>query len=613
MDSQIDFRLLFEASPDILLVLLPDAPRYTMVAGTSARWRATHTTSDTLGRGLFELFPDNPDDPSATGTSNLRASLERVLKTRQPDTMPVQKYDIRRPDGSFEAKYWSPKNLPVLSPSGEVLYILHRVEDVTELMRASEVGEQLRDQHSAMEREVIQRSHELAAALCEVREANAKLADLDIAKTAFFSNISHEFRTPLTLILGSLEDELGERGQPLPAARLERIDIAHRNGLRLLKLVNSLLDFARIEAGRMQAHFQPTCLNELTTELASSFDSAADRTKVTLTIDCPPLPETVYVDREMWEKIVLNLVSNAFKHTFHGGIVVSLAWLDGTVELAVQDTGVGIPAEEIPRLFERFHRVKGAASRTHEGSGIGLSLVRELVQLHAGDIRVESEPGKGSRFVVSLKAGTAHLPADQIDTGDDGAPAGRTAAAHVKEVLSWLPPSADATVTMPRLENADARPRILLADDNVDMRRHISRLLRRSYEVVEACDGEAALEAALSSPPDLVLSDVMMPRLDGFGLVKALRADERTRQLPIILLSARAGEEAAVEGLDAGADDYLIKPFSARELQARVRAHLELVRQRRELEHQLEQRVQARTAEVARLTRVLQMLSGINT
>jgi diguanylate cyclase (GGDEF)-like protein len=613
MDSRLDFRLLFEESPDILLVLLPDAPRYTMVAATGARWRATHTAPDTLGRGLFEVFPDNPDDPSASGTSNLRASLERVLKTRQPDSMPVQKYDIRGPDGSFEAKYWSPKNLPILSPSGELLYILHRVEDVTALVRASELGEQLRGQQSAMERDVIQRSHELAAALREVREANVKLAELDVAKMAFFSNISHEFRTPLTLMLGSLEDELEQRDQSQPVERLERIEIAHRNGLRLLKLVNALLDFARIEAGRMQARFQPTNLSELTAELASSFDSATDRAGLALTIDCPPLPEAVYVDREMWEKIVLNLVSNAFKHTFHGGIAVRLAWLDGAAQLTVEDSGVGIAADEIPRLFERFHRVKGAASRTHEGSGIGLSLVRELVQLHSGAVRVESELGKGSRFNIIMKAGTAHLPADQIGQGDDIAPPGRTAAAHANEALSWLPSTSDTTVTMALPQHDDVRPRILLADDNVDMRRHITRLLRSSYEVLAVADGQAALEAALLSPPDLVLSDVMMPRLDGFGLLKALRADERTRQLPVILLSARAGDEAAVEGLDAGADDYLIKPFSKRELQARVRAHLELARQRRELEHQLEKRVEARTAEVGRLTRVLQMLSGINT
>jgi len=301
MNSGPDFRLLFEESPDVLLVLLPDAPRYTMVAATGARWRATHTTPDTLGRGLFEVFPDNPADPTATGTSNLRASLERVLKTRQPDTMPVQKYDIRGPDGRFEARYWSPKNLPILSPTGKVKYILHRVEDVTDLVRASERGEELRGRQSAMESEVIQRSRELAEALREVREANAKLAELDIAKTAFFSNISHEFRTPLTLMLGSLEDELAEREHPASPARRERLEAAHRNALRLLNLVNALLDFARIEAGRMKAHYQPTNLSELTAELASSFDSATERARLTLTIDCPLLPQTVYVDREMWE------------------------------------------------------------------------------------------------------------------------------------------------------------------------------------------------------------------------------------------------------------------------------------------------------------------------
>ena len=340
MSRDLDFRLLFEESPDVLLVLLPDAPRFTMVAATNARWRATHTDSDTLGRGLFEVFPDNPDDSTATGTSNLRASLERVLMTRQPDTMPVQKYDIRKPDGNFEARYWSPKNLPILSPSGEVLYILHRVEDVTALVRASELGEELRGRQSAMEREVIQRSHELAAALREVREANSKLAELDIAKTAFFNNVSHEFRTPLTLLLGPLEDELGERKQPLPPERRERVESAHRNGLRLLKMVNGLLEFARLEAGRAQTNYQPTDLSQLTAELVSSFESATERCGLTLTIDCPPLPEPMYVDRDMWEKVVLNLVSNAFKHTFLGGISVRMDWTGDAAQMTVEDTAV---------------------------------------------------------------------------------------------------------------------------------------------------------------------------------------------------------------------------------------------------------------------------------
>ncbi|MBS0419973.1 MAG: EAL domain-containing protein [Proteobacteria bacterium] len=612
MHADFDFQLLFEESPDVLLVLLPDAPRFTMVAATKARWRATHTTPETLGKGLFEVFPDNPDDSDATGTRNLRASLERVLQTKQPDTMPVQKYDIRAPDGGFEVRYWSPKNLPILSPSGEVIYILHRVEDVTELVRASELGDELRDKQRTMEREVIQRSRELAGALLEVRAANAKLAELDSAKTAFFNNISHEFRTPLTLMLGPLEDELAESARAPQPARVERLTLAHRNSLRLLKLVNGLLEFARLEAGRLQSTFQPTDLSRLTAEIASNFDSALQRAGLSLTTDCPPLPESMYVDRDMWEKIVLNLLSNAFKHTFEGGITVRTRWLGTAAEVTVEDTGIGISAAEIPRLFERFHRVKGAASRTLEGTGIGLSLVRELVELHGGGIRVDSEPGRGSRFTVTLAAGTAHLPREQVAEVDCVLKTSRESRAYVEEVLSWLPAESHVAAQPVDNESGVRRPRILLADDNVDLNRYLARLLEPHYEVLSVFDGQSALEEARAKLPDLILSDVMMPRLDGFGLLRQLRADERTRQLPIILLSARAGDEASAAGLDVGADDYLVKPFSARELLARVRAHLELKRRRGELERDLAQRVESRTAEVSRLTRVLQMLSGIN-
>ena len=609
MDKELDFQLLFEESPDVLLVLLPDPPRYTMVAATAARFRITHTTRDTLGRGLFEVFPDNPDDPGATGTSNLRSSLDRVASTGKADTMPVQKYDIRGADGKFEARYWSPKNLPVLSPSGQVLYILHRVEDITELVRISEAGDELRGRNRDMEREVLQRSHELSGVVRELREANTKLAELDAAKTVFFSNISHEFRTPLTLMLGPLEDELADSAHSLLTPRRTRLEIAHRNSLRLLKLVNSLLDFSRIEAGRTQALFQPTDLAKLTAELASSFHSAVERGGLTLTIDCPRLPEPIYVDREMWEKIVLNLLSNAFKHTFQGGLTVRLAPKGQTVELCVEDSGVGIPKEEIPRLFERFHRVRGTASRTHEGTGIGLSLVRGLVQLHGGSINVESEVGHGSRFTVSVPMGLVHLPAEKVAVGQVTAPGG-TREAYVQEALHWLPTSVgeevvehpslvNVTIEAPATQSARPRPRILWADDNTDMRDYVARLLSPAYDVIAVGDGQAALEAVRERLPDLVLSDAMMPRLDGFGLIKALRADERTRRLPVILLSARAGEESTVEGLAAGADDYLMKPFSARELLARVRTHVELAQQRRAWESELERRVEERTAQLA--------------
>jgi diguanylate cyclase (GGDEF)-like protein len=615
MPTPIDFQLLFAESPEVLLVLLPDAPRYTIAGATNSRLRVTHSTPASFGRGLFEVFPDNPDDPTADGTSNLRASLDRVLGSRQADTMPVQKYDIRGPDGAFQARYWSPKNIPVLGPTGAVAYILHRVEDVTDLVRASEAGEVLRGQSQQMEREVLTRSQELAAAIGELRVANAKLAELDVAKTAFFSNISHEFRTPLTLMLGPLEDELAELGPASPWEHRERIETAHRQGLRLLRLVNALLDFSRIEAGRMQAHFQPVDLAQLSVELASHFETAMERAGLRLIVDCQALPQPVYVDRDMWEKIVLNLLSNAFKHTFTGGVTVRLRARDTEVELAVEDTGIGIPAEQLPHLFERFYRVAGAPSRTHEGTGIGLSLVRELVAVHHGSVRVESEFGKGSRFIVTLPYRAAEVPVARTDAVQQDAAAGRASEAHSQEALSWLPAAPEPEFARDRPVSpmgGSERPRILLADDNADMRRYVGRLLGRFYVVEAVADGALALDRARAHPPDLVLSDAMMPRLDGFGLLKALRADERTRQLPVILLSARAGEESAVEGLDAGADDYLVKPFSARELLARVRAHLALARERRGLERELERRVQARTAEVARLTRALQMLSGIN-
>jgi signal transduction histidine kinase len=439
-----------------------------------------------------------------------------------------------------------------------------------------------------------------ARAYEEERKRGEALAEIDRAKTAFFSNVSHEFRTPLTLMLGPLEDELAECISPLPTARRERLETAHRNSLRLLKLVNTLLDFSRIEAGRTQASYESTDLAAYTAELASVFRSAVEKAGLTLVVDCPVLPEPVYVDREMWEKIVLNLLSNAFKHTFEGSITVRLRWFGDYAELAVADTGVGIPQTELPRLFERFHRVKGAKSRTHEGTGIGLALVQELVSLHGGQVCIESEEEKGSTFTVTVKTGTSHIPPDRVGTTRALASTATGAAAFVEEALHWLPnagpdPSSSSPVDCASLPAeatascADRRPLVIWADDNADMRDYVRRLLAHRYDVLAVPDGLTALAAAQEKHPDLVLTDIMMPGLDGFGLLRALRADARTRTLPVILLSARAGEEAAVEGLDAGADDYLAKPFSAQELLARVRTHLELARVRREWANELEQ------------------------
>jgi signal transduction histidine kinase len=430
-----------------------------------------------------------------------------------------------------------------------------------------------------------------ARAYEEERKRTEALAEIDRAKTAFFTNISHEFRTPLTLMLGPIEDELAEHDQPLPPARRERLETAHRNSLRLLKLVNTLLDFSRTEAGRTQANYQPTDLAAYTVELAGVFRSAIEKAGLNLVVHAPPLPEPVYVDREMWEKVVLNLLSNACKHTFAGSITVTIRWCVSRVELVVADTGVGIPASELPRLFERFYRIERVKARTHEGTGIGLALVRELVSLHGGTIDVASEEGKGTTFTVSIKTGTAHLPLTHMTAGAPTASPGKAATAYVEEALHWLPNAEanDLVRKVPAASAGRARPRILLVDDNADMRDYVYRLLASRHEVLTFADGQAALAAAEECLPDLILSDIMMPGLDGFALLRSLRTNPRSRAIPVILLSARAGEESAVEGLQAGADDYLTKPFSARELMARVHTHLELAQARRawalELEH----------------------------
>jgi PAS domain S-box-containing protein len=435
----------------------------------------------------------------------------------------------------------------------------------------------------------------------ERRRAEA-LAEIDLVKTAFFSNVSHEFRTPLTLMLGPLEDALGDATEAaLAPTQRKRLMTAHRSGLRLLKLVNSLLDFSRIEAGRVVASFEPTDLAKLTAELASNFESATERARLSLSIACQPLPQPVYVDRDMWEKIVLNLLSNAFKFTFEGEIGVStrLSEDGAAVELIVRDTGVGIPPRELPRLFERFHRVQGQRSRSFEGSGIGLALVQELVKLHGGTIAVQSKLGQGSTFAVRLPFGSAHLPPEHVGARRTHEANSGRADAYVEEALRWLPRNdagealEDNDEGVASAELADAMPewsfgrgtlgeRVLVVDDNADMRDYIGRLLRKRWTVDTVADGREALDAIRKQKPDLVLTDVMMPGLDGFGLLREIRADAQLRHLPVVMLSARAGEEARVEGLESGADDYLTKPFSARELMARINANLEMARLRRD-------------------------------
>ena len=526
---------------------------------------------------LVDLTDEDPGWPLTQVAASGTASTVNDLRTRFPGLVV----------GPYPEPLASACILPIAPPGHEHPLGLMIIGVSTRLP----MNEAYADYHELLASTV---GNVVASALAAEAERQrvAALAEIDRAKTAFFTNISHEFRTPLTLMLAPLEDELAERTAPLPEARRARLEAAHRNSLRLLKLVNSLLDFSRIEAGRAKASYQATDLAAYTAELASTFRSALEKARLTLTVDCPTLPEPVFVDREMWEKVVLNLLSNAFKHTFTGGIRIALRWRGAQVDLDVTDSGIGISAADLPGLFERFRQVKGAHSRTHEGTGIGLSLVQELAKMHGGTVRVTSELGKGSTFTVTLKTGRSHLRDEEIATPSALQLSTAHVASYVEEALQWLPfAPAPAVATAASAE----RERIVWADDNADMRDYVQRLLSAYYDVTAVSNGTEALSAALSAPPDLVLTDIMMPGLDGYGVLHALRADERTRLIPVILLSARAGEETVADGTDMGADDYLVKPFATRELLTRVRTHIGLAKLRREWTA-----TQARTAALER-------------
>ncbi|WP_196807478.1 SpoIIE family protein phosphatase [Candidatus Solirubrobacter pratensis] len=405
-------------------------------------------------------------------------------------------------------------------------------------------------------------AEQLAGAIATARGLEVP-AELDRAKSELFSNVSHEFRTPLTLLLGPLADALADAEEPLGDAQRERVETAQRAALRLLRLVNALLDVSRLEAGSFEPALEPVDLGGLATDAADAFRSLVEGAGLSLAVELPPEPVIVEADPELLGNVLLNLLSNAFRFTFEGGIRIAV-WPDGSCEIA--DSGVGVAEEDAAHLFERFHRVRGARARSHEGTGIGLALVRELVQAQGGRVDVQSRLGEGSAFTVTLAlAEPGAKPRRRDPRADDGL---------LADAARWGAPAVTGS--------GGAGARVLVADDNADMRDYLVRLLGRHFDVTAAADGVQALELARGGGFDLVLADVMMPGLDGLELLRTLREEPGTERLPLIMLSARAGEEMAIEGLEAGADDYLVKPFSANELVARVRSALELARLREE-------------------------------
>ena len=396
-------------------------------------------------------------------------------------------------------------------------------------------------------------------------EDNKPPDDLDRATAQWVASITREFRTPLILLLGPLQDILDSPASAIEPNSRHVLEVARRNAMRLLTLLDTIPHVPRRESGPPAATREPPDLAAFTAELAEHFRSSCDAAGVRLIVDCPPFPDPVDVDRDAWEKIVLNLVGHAFKSTIEGSIEARVRAVDANVLLVVSDTGAGIADSELPYVFERFDGDGRARTGTSERSGFGLAFVHDLVQRHNGSIDVQSTLGRGTSFSVRLPTGGSAVVADAVKALPDAA---RAADAQV--------PRADDRVI--------PRGHVVIAEDHAETRDYLRHVLEAAGFTVEAlADGTAALASCRARAPDAVVSDVLMPGLNGFELIERMRADQRTAVIPVLLLSARGSEDSRIEGIARGADDYLVKPLSRRELVARVDGAVRLARLRREM------------------------------
>jgi signal transduction histidine kinase/ligand-binding sensor domain-containing protein/DNA-binding response OmpR family regulator len=411
-----------------------------------------------------------------------------------------------------------------------------------------------------------------------------KVLELDQMKSRFFANISHEFRTPLTLILGPVEGLLKKKSKEI-VVKSNELGIIHRNAKRLQQLINQLLDIAKLETGKVTLQVSAGNLTEHIRTIVLSYLSLAESKNIRYKYDLPDNPDKVYFDRDKLEKIVTNLISNAFKFTAHGGeVFVALKYIVAEahdvaefVNISIRDSGKGIPTDQIEKIFDRFYQVGSSDTREHEGTGIGLSLTRELIDIYRGEIKVESEPGKGSMFTVVLPVSREHFKSDEIvETVQDKS-----------ESIKYQPEDIIEDISVAEEINAEhasvkdsEHPVILIVEDNADLRKYISRNLKDEYQVLEAENGQNGLAVTINEIPDLVITDLMMPVMGGHELCKRIRQDQRTNHIPVIMLTAKADKESKLEGLSTGADDYLIKPFDADELNVRVK---NLIVQRKKL------------------------------
>lgn len=581
-----DFQAIFSAAPGPLLVLDPD---FTMVAANADRYEATMSTPEqTIGKPLFESFPDNPDDPETEGVRNLTASLERVKATLQPDTMAVQKYDIPLPDGSgFEERYWSPVNTPVVV-DGKLRYIIHAVTDVTEFIRSQREG----SEQAELARELLDENAQMAADILhrqqQVANASRQLKELDRAKTAFFANVSHELRTPLALILGRT-DALESQINPLDEQAYAHIDSIRANAQVLLNQVNHLLSAAKMDVGTPTLEWRDVDMGQLVRRIGGDFDTAFVDSDLRLEIEVPDGSVPFQGDQSRIVEMLGNLLSNALKFTPGGGVVRCSLTPGETIQIEVADSGRGIPVELREAVFERFRQGDSGTDRLFGGTGLGLSNVHDVVRLHHGQIEVGSAPEGGALFRIELPARAPNgTPVSQSEGTEPSAFIEAQAAAAERR-------NAQATSVTEGTEAAShfERPLVLVAEDNVDLAAFIVETIQPHYRVVHAPDGEVALEMMAKERPSLVMTDIMMPRMDGESLLAAMRADPLLADVPTIVLTARTDVEARVRLLEHGASDFVAKPFVPAELLARVD---NAVRQK-QIRDDLADSIERRTAE----------------
>ncbi|UOF01264.1 ATP-binding protein [Bdellovibrio reynosensis] len=595
----MDFKTLFEQAPDLYCVLLPD---FTVIAVSDAYNRATKTRrEEMIGKTMFEVFPDNPDDPNATGVTNLRHSLETALRTKQPDSMAVQKYDIRRPQeegGGFEERYWSPVNTPILNEQGEVIYLLHKAQDVTDFINLkkqeqwrTQESEQWRSRAIQVESDIYERAQEiqkankeLAAKERELRKLYEKLTELDRQKTQFFANVSHELRTPLTLIIGPVDQLL--KSPEITAKTKELLELIRKNAMALLRQVNDLLDIAKFDAGELAAHYEQIQLNEFVKRIADNFSVLAQEKNIQFTLDLPEELK-VEVDPDKLQKIVMNLLGNAFKFTpANGKIRISL---ENKVKegrpyfvLSVADSGPGIPENQRKNIFERFFQIEDSKVRQKGGTGLGLSIVKDFTDLLQGKVEVSQAQEGGAQFIIEIP-----MIAPEKTEVFTSIHEGSQELTQQQMISELIEEKSETTPEFYKDEESDQAV-ILVVEDNSALRNFVASCLSAEFRCVTAGDGLEGYRQAQLIKPDLILTDLMMPKYDGTYLIDHLRLDQEIKDIPVIVLTARADDKLRMDLLSRGAADYLLKPFPPEELLVRVRNHVSYYRAKRLLQTELE-------------------------